>query len=81
MQDNSFKFKLVDIVPFVKGDRHMARIVCYCSYGFIVNLFTTEEKANQLKLKSKEPNFDMTKFVNVFYDNKANQFAYIINIK
>lgn len=81
MENNSsFKFKLVDIVPFVKGDSKMARIICYCSYGFLVNLFTTEQKANELKLKSKESGFDMSKYVSVFYDNKAQKFAYVINL-
>lgn len=79
--NSSFKFKLIDIVPYVKGDKRMARIITYCSYGFIVTLFTTEEVANKLKLKSKETNFDMTNYINVFYDNTKQQFAYVINSK
>lgn len=80
---NVFKFQLVDIYPFSKkGDNtKMARIVAYCSYGFLVNLFTTEEKAKQLKDKAKISNNDITQFVHVYFDNKKQQFAYVINIK
>lgn len=76
--NNTFNFKLIDIVPYVKGDKRMARIVVYCSFGFVVTLFCTEDKANKLKLKAREPNFDMSKFVSVFYDNKQQQFAYVL---
>lgn len=79
MENNSsFKFKLIDFVPYLKGDRKMVRIITYCSYGFIVNLFTTEEIANKLKIKSKENNFDFTNYVSVKYDNEKNNFSYFL---
>lgn len=77
---NCFEFKLIEIKPFQKGDSEMARVICYCSFGYLINLFTTKEKAEILKEKSKQNNFNMNDFVNVFYDNSKQQFAYIINI-
>lgn len=74
----SFKFKLVDIVPYLKGDKKMARIITYCNYGFIVNLFTSEDIANKLKVKSKESNFDLTNYVSVKYDNNDSNFHYFL---
>lgn len=79
MNKNAFEFKLVEIKPFQKGDKEMARVVCYCSFGYLINLFTTKEKADKLKEKSRQNNFNMSDFVNVFYDNNKQQFAYVIN--
>lgn len=76
---NTFEFKLVEIKPFKKGDSEMARIICYCSFGYLINLFTTKEKAQKIQEKSKQSTFNMSDFVNVFYDNSKQQFAYIIN--
>lgn len=83
MDNNTFRFKLVDIKPFSKkGDNtKMARIIAYCSYGFVVNLFTTEEKANVIKEKAKTQNNDITSYVYVFYDNDKQKFAFVINSK
>lgn len=81
MESNVFKFKLIDVLPFKKGDSKMARLVVYCSYGFIVNMFTTEEKSKSIYEKAKLKNFDITEFVYVFYDNKTQKFAYVINTK
>lgn len=81
MNNNTFNFSLIDIVPFKKGDTKMARIVCYCSYGFLVNLFTTEQKAVIIKEKAKNNNGNITNFVAVFYDNKENKFKYVVNDK
>lgn len=79
MENNSsFKFKIVDFVPYIKGDKKMVRIVSYCSYGFIVNFFTTEDIANKLKLKTKDSNFEFTNYVSVKYDNEKSNFSYFL---
>ena len=82
MENNKFSFKLVDVVPYLSKDKKkMAKIVVYCSYGFIINLFSTEDKALFIKEKAKQKNDDITEFVYVFYDNKTQKFAYVINTK
>lgn len=82
MERNCFKFKLVDMKEFSKGDKNFYRIVCYCSFGFIVNLFTTPEKAMKLnEIVQKDKNTDISNYINVFYDNNKQQFAYVINLK
>ena len=80
--DNSFRFKYIDMKDFVKGDKKYVRIITYCSFGYIVNLFTTPEKALKLNdIIQKDKNYDISQYINVFYDNKSDKFAYIINIK
>lgn len=81
MINHSFNFKLVDVVPYVKGDKRMAKVVAYCCFGFTVNFYVTEDIANKLKLKSKDTNFNFTDYINVFYDNDKQRFVYVINSK
>lgn len=82
MNNKTFDFKLIDMVAFTtKGDKQMYRIIVYCNFGFVVNLFTTPEKAKLLMEKQKQNNFNINDYINVFYDNTKQQFAYIINIK
>ena len=77
--ENTFKFKLVDCVPFAKGDKHYARLVIYVNFGYIINIFTTQEKGfNLMDECSKNKNFDISSKVKVYYDNTKQQFAYII---
>lgn len=81
MAKNEFQFKLVDMKEFIKGDKHFYRIVAYCNFGFIVNFFTTPEKAMKLNdIVQKDKNNDISNYVNVFYDNKKQSFAYVINL-
>lgn len=75
---SSFKFTLLKVQPFKKGDTRMARLVVYCEYGFLVTLFTTEEKAKTIQEKSKIKNNDITEYVSVYYDTNDNIFKYYI---
>lgn len=79
---NSFDFKFLDCVPYERNDKHYSHIIAYCSFGFIVHLFTSVEKAKVIVDDiDKTKNTNITKYVKVYYDNKKQQFAYIINIK
>lgn len=75
---SSFKFQLLKVLPFKKGDTRMARLVVYCEYGFLVTLFTTEEKAKTIQEKSKIKNNDITEYVSVYYDSNDSTFKYYI---
>lgn len=83
MENNSsFKFKLIDTVNYVsKSGKKGTRIIAFCSYGFLVDLFTTEDKAKFIIEKAKLKNNDITEFVYVFYDNNNRKFGYVINLK
>lgn len=81
MNNNCFKFKLIDIIPYVKGDKRKYRLLAYCYFGFNVTLFITEEKMIKLNEEMKKSNFDINNYIKVFYDNTKQTFAYIINIK
>lgn len=74
--NNSFNFVLLEVKPYTKNDKEFARIVLYCSFGYLVNIFTTKENAQKLIAKSKEDNFNVTKYINVYYDNSRNNFSY-----
>lgn len=83
MENNSsFKFQFIERHNYTKENRQMARIVAYCSYGFVTYFYTSIDKADKLmKLLEENKTKDMTKYVYVFYDNKTDKFRYIINFK
>lgn len=81
MENKTFKFKLIDMIPYKKGDVEKYRIITYCYFGFNITFYVSLEKAKMLMEKQKQNNFDINDYINVFYDNTKQQFAYIINIK
>lgn len=78
---NCFSFKLVDIIPFTsKNGKSLYRVILYCNFGFVVNIFITSEKYNILSNLQKNEDFNINDYINVFYDNSKQSFAYIINL-
>lgn len=81
MEKNTFKFKLIDVIPYVKGDKRKYRVLTYCYFGYNVTFFLNEEKMTKLNEEMKKSNFDISNYINVFFDNNKQAFAYVINIK
>lgn len=80
MSSSSFKFTLLDVSYYTKDNVKRSIITCYCSYGFIVRLFSTEDKGKKIIELSKNPNFDMTQYISVSYNSKEDKFIYLLNI-
>ena len=78
MDNKTFIFKLIDIFPYVKGDKHMYRLVTYCYFGYNVTFFLTEDKYKKLIELQKSDKFNINDYIRVFYDNSKQQFAYVI---
>lgn len=75
---NEFKFKAIDCFPYVKGDKHMARLVAYCNFGYNITFFLPQERAFKLYEESQKKNYDISDRVGVYYDNNKQRFAYFI---
>ena len=76
--ENVFNFILLEIVPYKKEQKELARVVAYCSFGFLVNFYTTSENAKKLLEVSREDNYNISNYVKVYYNNNKHDFAYVI---
>ena len=76
---NCFRFKLVDLVSGTtkKGDTYY-KAICYCNFGFIVNIYLKQDKYSELLNTCNDSDFDINEQIDVFYDNNKQCFVYII---
>lgn len=79
--DKTFSFKYVDTIAYSKDNKTSYRLVLYCNFGYIVNIFTNADVISKLNELSKDKDFDINNYIAVFYDNKKNAFVYFLNVK
>lgn len=77
---SSFNFKLIDTTEYLskKDNKIKALITAYCSYGFLVKIYTSKENKDKILELSKQNNFNLTNYVGIVYDNATEKFRYFI---
>lgn len=80
--EKTFNFKICDIVKgFKKGtDTPYYKVICYCNFGFITNFFLNAEKMQKLSKLQEQKDFNINNYIQIFYDNTKQNFAYIIKL-
>lgn len=77
------EFILIDHKPFksYKNNNVYEKLIVYCpDYEFSKTIYATAEQFEIIKQKLKEKNTTViTDFINLYFDNKTEQFRFVIN--